>query len=108
MARIERIDIGDALGLSEAFPVNRAVIQKGESRLLVFYWFEQYGGRTAWDFAAKAALLRDGVLYGRTDGALGRVITAIGPRESVAEAEARIMSILPAMVEELPRFVPRA
>jgi hypothetical protein len=37
-----------------ALQVNRAVIQKGLSNQLVYYWFEQRGRRMTNDFAAKA------------------------------------------------------
>lgn len=105
MASIRRTDI--AAPGEPAFPVNRAIIQKGEQRLLVFYWFEQYGGRTAWDYAAKAAVLRDALLLGRSDGALARLITPIMAGESEAAAEARLMSALRTTAEQLPRFVPQ-
>jgi exosortase D (VPLPA-CTERM-specific) len=106
MAEIARttVDLGGARVVP--VPLNRAIIQKGESRLLVYYWFEQYGGRTASDYAAKAALLRDGVVHGRTDGALVRIITPILPGETEADAEARLRSATNPVVDALPRFVP--
>lgn len=107
MERIQRTDLASVLGLKEPFPINRAVIQQGETRLLVYYWFEQYGGRTAWDFAAKAALLRDGIILGRTDGALVRIITPIVPGAPIADADARILNLLRPLLDELPAFVPR-
>jgi exosortase D (VPLPA-CTERM-specific) len=108
IARIERVDVGPEMGLSEPLPVNRAVIQKGLDRVMVYYWFEQYGGRSAWDFAAKINLVLDGARHGRTDGALVRLTTPILPTESDADAEARLRSLLVPALEALPRFVPRA
>nr|WP_269145890.1 exosortase-associated EpsI family protein [Bacillus velezensis] len=35
------------------FEVNRAVIQKGLSKQLVYYWFDQRGRRMTSDYAAK-------------------------------------------------------
>jgi EpsI family protein len=75
---------------------------------MVYYWFEQYGGRSAWDFAAKINLVLDGARHGRTDGALVRLTTPILPTESDADAEARLRSLLVPALEALPRFVPRA
>ena len=108
MAEIGRIDIAEQVGAASSFPVNRAVIQKGVDRLLVYYWFEQYGGRVAWDFAAKLALLRDGVKHGRTDGALVRLATPLAVGEDATEADARILSLLTPALDPLARFVPRA
>ena len=107
MQSIERVEI-DMPELARPIPLNRAVIQQGEARLLVYYWFEQYGGRNASDYLAKAALLRDAVVHGRTDGALVRIITPILPKESPAEAEARLKGFLPEAMTVLPEFVPRA
>ena len=108
IAALERVDIADRIGLDAAFPVNRAVIQRGVDRRLVYYWFEQYGGRSAWDLVAKANLLRDGLLYGRTDGALVRMVTALAPGEDPATADLRLLDALAPVVDALPGFIPTA
>jgi exosortase D (VPLPA-CTERM-specific) len=89
-----------------AFAVNRAVIDRGMERQLVFYWFEQRGARMTNDFAVKFALVRDGLLTGRTDGALVRLVTPIAPGEDIARAEARLTAFLSVLLPELPPFVP--
>ena len=58
--------------------LNRAVIQKGLERQLVYYWFEGRGRRLTNDFAAKFYTLADSMTRGRTDGGLVRLITPIG------------------------------
>ncbi|MCQ0969704.1 VPLPA-CTERM-specific exosortase XrtD [Paracoccus sp. TK19116] len=108
IARLERVDIAPEVGFNQPFMLNRAVIQKGEQRMLAYYWFEQHGRRTAWDFAAKLWLLWDGLTIGRTDGALVRIITPIERGESDADAEARLQDLFLNSVEVLPRFVPGA
>jgi EpsI family protein len=88
-----------------SFEVNRAVIQKGLSKQLVYYWFEQRGKRLTNDFAAKASVLIDGLTMGRTDGALVRYVTPIiGSAE--AEADARLQGFIAQSLERLPQFVP--
>ena len=52
------------------FNVNRAIIQKGETRMMVYYWFQQGDRRVAWDVAAKFHLMMDGIHTGETDGAI--------------------------------------
>ena len=106
IAWLERSDITDKMGWDTPFNINRAVIQKGETRMLVYYWFEQKGRKVAWDFAAKFWLLVDGIMTGRTDGALVRLTTLIGEGESDAEAEARLTEVLREVMVPLPRFVP--
>jgi exosortase D (VPLPA-CTERM-specific) len=107
MAEIQRIDLAPRLGASDPFMINRAIIQKGQSRLLVYYWFEQYGGRTASDFAAKLALLKYGLIHNRTDGALVRMITPMLPGETADAAEARLFDFTSEVMPILDEYIPR-
>ena len=106
IAWLERSDLTEAMGWETTFEVNRAIIQKGEVRMMVYYWFEQKGRKIAWDFEAKYWLMVDGIMSGRTDGALVRLTTAIGREEDPAAADARLMSMLREVVKPLPKFVP--
>ncbi len=106
IAWFERTDIGNILNSETPFNINRAIIQKSESRMMVYYWFEQKGRRIAWDFAAKYWLLMDGIRTGRTDGALVRLTTVIDPGESDAAAEARLQDVVDQLSPVLPRFIP--
>ncbi|MDH5531048.1 MAG: EpsI family protein, partial [Paracoccaceae bacterium] len=84
----------------------RAVIQKGLSKQLVYYWFEGRGKRQANDFRAKLSVLSDSLTMGRTDGALVRYVTPINADETEADAEARLMRFMLKSLKPLPRFVP--
>jgi exosortase D (VPLPA-CTERM-specific) len=106
IAWLERTDITDRMGGDSPFAINRAIIQRGQSRMMVYYWFEQKGRRIAWDFAAKYWLLADGITTGRTDGALVRLTTPILESETDATAEARLQDALGALMGPLPRFIP--
>ncbi len=106
IAWLERTDITEQMGSATPFNINRAIIQKGETRMMVYYWFEQKGRRIAWDFAAKYWLMVDGIRTGRTDGALVRLTTPILRTETDAEAEARLNDILMEVQAPLPRFIP--
>jgi exosortase D (VPLPA-CTERM-specific) len=106
IAWLERVDITDQMGTSMPFMINRAIIQKGETRMMVYYWFEQKGRKVAWDFAAKMYLVLDGVTTGRTDGAMVRLTTLITAEETDADAEARLDEMLGEVMDVLPRFVP--
>ena len=89
------------------FPVNRAVIQQGLNKQLVYYWFEGRGRRLTNDFVAKFYTVADSIGRGRTDGGLVRAITAIGPGETEADAEARLQRFLVEATDRLDRFVPK-
>ena len=108
IAWLERSDLTDQMNWPTPFHVNRAIIQKGETRMMVFYWFEQKGRKVAWDMAAKYWLLVDGIRTGRTDGALVRLTTPILRTETDADAEARLMDVLRETTRILPRFIPDA
>ncbi len=109
IAWLERSDIAPELDLvtdpDTPFNINRAIIQRGETRMMVYYWFQQGDRRVAWDFAAKYYLMVDGITTGSTDGALVRLTTVIGP-EGEAAAEARLRDLLGALMPHLPRFIP--
>jgi EpsI family protein len=106
IAWLERTDIAENLGSDTAFEINRAIIQKGQTRMMVYYWFDQKGRKIAWDFAAKFWLMLDGITTGRTDGALVRLTTVIQKGESEDEAEARLMNMTRQLIGPLPRFIP--
>ncbi|QIE57636.1 VPLPA-CTERM-specific exosortase XrtD [Pikeienuella piscinae] len=100
------IQVEGADGETTRFSVNRAVIQKGLSKQLVYYWFEERGRRLTSDYMAKATTVVDALTMGRTDGGLVRVITPIGRGEPEGEADARLQAFLDDMLDVLPRFVP--
>ncbi|RWR29826.1 VPLPA-CTERM-specific exosortase XrtD [Sinirhodobacter populi] len=106
IARLQRVDVAPELGLPGSYRLNRAVIQKGEAKMLVYYWFEQHGRHVAWDFEAKMLLLWDGFTIRRTDGALVRLTTPIAPGESEEHAEARLRDMFLNTIKVLPEFVP--
>jgi exosortase D (VPLPA-CTERM-specific) len=89
-----------------ALRLNRAVIQKGLERQLVYYWFEGRGRHVAGDFAAKFHTVADSLRLGRTDGGLVRLITPLGADERAAAADARLTRFLAAVAGPLPRFIP--
>lgn len=93
------------LPAGETVRLNRAIIQKGLEKQLVYYWFEGRGRRLTSEFAAKFQTFADGVTRGRTDGGLVRVITPIDAA-GVAAADARLTRFLGASLDRLHRFVP--
>ena len=85
--------------------VNRAVIQKGLERALVYYWFEQRGRSLTSDYAVKAYVALDALSKGRTDGALVRVVTPISPTEAMGDADRRLQNFVGLLLPALPRYV---
>ena len=106
IAWLERTDMTAEMGWDTPFNINRAIIQKGETRMMVYYWFDQKGRKIAWDMAAKYWLMMDGIATGRTDGALVRLTTPILPGESDMDADVRLRDVMKSLIEPLPRFIP--
>jgi exosortase D (VPLPA-CTERM-specific) len=94
------------LATGETVPVVRAIIQKRMARQLVYYWFEMRGRRLTNDYVAKAYTVWDSATIGRKDGAIVRLVTPIGARESEAAAEARLARFMAESLPLLPRFLP--
>lgn len=90
----------------EALRVNRAIVQKGIERQVVYYWFEQRGRPMTSDVAAKIATVWDSITLGRTDGALVRVVTPIAQGDAVHLADERLGEFLEQSYPMLSRFVP--
>lgn len=107
ISELNEVDISSRIGVAEEFEVNLAIIQKGELRMMVYYWFEQRGTRIANDLSAKLALLKDSVLHGRTDGALMRLTTVIAPNEPLEDAQLRLDDLLVNALEIMPDYIPK-
>lgn len=88
------------------FHVGDYIISDGRYKQEVLYWYQTHGNSIASDYAAKAHMLADSIRLGRTDAALVRVITAIPPDESEAQAHARLLSFTKMVTPLLPAYVP--
>jgi len=86
--------------------VNRTVIQKGDDRQLVYYWFQQRGRVITNEYLVKWYLFTDAVMRNRTDGALVRLTTMVPQASSVEEADRRLGAFAAVLAGELGRFVP--
>jgi EpsI family protein len=87
--------------------VNRYVIQKGNNRQLVMYWYQAHERVVASEYWAKAYMVADAIRLNRTDGALVRVITPMMGSEGSSEAQARTGEFLQQLLPRLPEFIPR-
>lgn len=107
ITELSKTSLANDLGYEMA-PVNRAVIELGSRRQLVYYWFAQRGRVISNEYLAKWYLFQDSLTMGRSDGALIRLVTPIGTAGGVEAADARLRSFLKTFHPELTRFVPGA
>jgi exosortase D (VPLPA-CTERM-specific) len=89
-----------------ALRVNRTLIELGNQRELVYYWFQQRGRVVTNEFAVKWYLFWDAVTRHRTDGALVRVITAVPLGADESDADRRLTEFVSHITADLPRYVP--
>jgi EpsI family protein len=94
-------------GLSAPLQINRFVIQKGEYRQVVLYWYQSHGRAMASEYVSRMRMVVDAVRINRTDAALVRVVTPIDPRlggEAAAErrAVAFVRDMYPRLAAHLP------
>ena len=86
------------------FEANRYVIQNGNQRALIIYWYQGRGSAVASEYLAKIYTVLDSVRRRRSDGALVRVMTPFG--NSPADAEKSAIELASEAARELPAFVP--
>jgi len=86
--------------------VNRTLIELGDQRELVYYWFQQRGRVITNEFSVKWYLFWDALTRHRTDGALVRLITAIPPGGEETAADRRLVDIAGQIAPTLTRYVP--
>ena len=67
---------------------NRYIVQKGEARSLVLYWYQSRDRVVASEYTAKAYVMADAIRYNRTDTALVRVVMPIVNNDEAAAERA--------------------
>jgi EpsI family protein len=84
-------------GLATLYPpgqkpltVNRYIVENGDARMLVLYWYAAHGRTVTNEYVAKLFVVADAIRLNRTDGALIRAAVAFGKDsdESLAEKQA--------------------
>jgi len=87
-----------------AFEANRYIIQNGDTRQLLVYWYQGRGRTVASEYWGKIYTVVDSVKRRRSDGAMVRVIVPI--QKSDADALALAVALAAAASPALPNFVP--
>lgn len=99
-------DFPDILFENSPLRVNRAVIEKGDYKQLVYYWFPQRGRLITNEYLVKWYLFYDAITLHRTDGALVRLVTALDKGQGIEIADQRMQSFLKDLAQVLPQYLP--
>ncbi len=93
-------DFGDTLTF------NDMVISKGESRQLVYYWYQGRQRNFTNEYLAKFYMIWDGIWRRRTDGALVRLIRPMGAQEPTEAARKVLDRFALRVSSELDGYLP--
>ena len=85
--------------------VNRLVIEKGEAKQLVYYWFQQRGRVVTNEYMMKWYLFWDAMTVNRTDGALMRLTTTLTGAQNIKIADDRLESFASEISPIIPEYV---
>jgi EpsI family protein len=88
------------------YPVGEYLIGNADQKQVVIYWYLAHGRSVANDYLAKAYMMLDAIRWNRTDGALVRVVTPVGPSEPLANAQQRAIAFANQVKPLLPRYIP--
>ncbi len=91
----------------EPLRVNRSVIQLGEQRQLVYYWFQQRGRLMTNEYLVKWFLFWDALTKNRTDGALVRLTAQLGIGEDPDSADAVLENFARFTAPVLDDYIPK-
>jgi EpsI family protein len=86
--------------------INRYLIEKGQDRAYVLYWYQANGRVIASEYWGKVYLVMDALRTGRRDGSIVRFVVPI-PKTSDGSAELEdALSMARATLPLLPRYLP--
>lgn len=91
---------------SKPLEVNRAEIQLGESRQLVYYWFQMHGRGISNEYLLKWFVFWDALNINRTDAALIRITTPLRSGETFSDADTRLVNFVKALNPNMSDYVP--
>jgi EpsI family protein len=87
-----------------AFEANRYIVQNGDNKQLLIYWYQGRGRKVASEYWGKIYTVLDSVRRRRSDGSMVRVMMPVGPSE--AETLKIASDLAAQIVPTLPAFVP--
>ena len=106
ISSIHSMDVQASSTMLRSLHVNRALIQKDSQKQIVLYWFKQRDRILSNEYLVKLYLFWDAVSRGRTDGALVRIASLVGPGETEDIVDQRLRRFVATIDPELTRYVP--
>jgi len=105
MLSFQRHQLQASAGAAGGWPVNRVLIEQGNQRALVYYWFQERHRRLTSEYLARWYLFWDSLHLNRTDGALVRLVLPLRKDSDLASADALLTRFAFQTREPLSHFV---
>ena len=86
--------------------VNRVVIERGEVKQVVYYWFDQRGRVLTNEYLVKWYIFWDSLTRNRTDGAMLRLTVPVLAGQSEADADRVLEEFARTLVPALRPYIP--
>ena len=86
--------------------VNRVLIVQGQSKQLVYYWFQQRGRVITNEYLVKWFVFLDGLTKNRSDGALVRLVVPLREGEDSTYADKVLTDFVGKVVGHLDQYIP--
>lgn len=86
--------------------VNRYLLQNGQQRALVFYWYQGRGRVAANEYQVKWELLRDAAVRGRSEEALVRIVVNLTPTMNEAAADKLATQVAGELIPSVYKVLP--
>ncbi|MFO1367719.1 MAG: VPLPA-CTERM-specific exosortase XrtD [Marinagarivorans sp.] len=100
------IDLPGIVGKGVNLRLNRLQVQKGDTRLMVYYYFKQRHRHLTNEFLVKWYLLWDAITLHRKDGALVRISFVTDRNTTLEQADQRAIDFLALAYPNLRRHIP--
>lgn len=103
---LDQVHLGGLYMNSQPLMSNRAIIQKGDSRQVVYYWFQQRGRIVTNEYLVKWYLFVDSFFDNRTDGALVRLSLPLDSTKDISHADRVATDFMSSLVFRMNDFIP--
>jgi EpsI family protein len=103
---LDQIKLDGVTAAGKQLEVNRVVIQLGDNKQLVYYWFQQRGRIITSEYLVKWYLFWDSLTKQRTDGALVRLTAMVPPDEEISKTDELLHEFAKDVSTKLDRYIP--
>jgi exosortase D (VPLPA-CTERM-specific) len=104
--QLDAITIPDVDGSGASLRTNRAVMAKGDTRLLVYYWFRERDRNLTNEYIVKFMIFWDALTRRQTNGALIRLVVPIANTTYPANEDETLRLFISNLLPNLRSYVP--